>query len=141
MAAARVLRPSLLSTSSPLRPAVHQIPLLRPRLTAAAAAFFSTTTDKDSVLNIQQVPAPGSGHIRVLLLNRPEARNALSRQLLDSLARQVDAIAAEGGNGPTRALIVASNVNEAFCAGADLKERVGMTKEEYVYPHTQYMSR
>lgn len=77
----------------------------------------------------------------MLLLNRPEARNALSRQLLDSLARQVDAIAAEGGNGPTRALIVASNVNEAFCAGADLKERVGMTKEEYVYPHTQYMSR
>ncbi|KAL2014200.1 hypothetical protein VTN00DRAFT_1725 [Thermoascus crustaceus] len=124
MAAARVLRPSILSSFS-LRPAVQQIPLLRPRLNAAA---FST--DKDSVLNIQQVPAPGSGHIRVLLLNRPEARNALSRQLLDSLARQVDAIAAEEGNGPTRVLIVASNVNEAFCAGADLKERVGMSKEE-----------
>jgi methylglutaconyl-CoA hydratase len=34
--------------------------------------------------------------------------------------------------GPTRALIVASEVDSCFCAGADLKERAGMTGDEYV---------
>lgn len=83
-----------------------------------------------SVINVQQIPAPGAGHIRVLLLNRPEARNAISRQLLDSLAKHVNAIEEEQGNGPTRALVLASNVDAAFCAGADLKERAGFSKEE-----------
>lgn len=50
----------------------------------------------------------------------------------------MDAIAAENGNGPTRALVLASNVDAAFCAGADLKERKGMTKEEYVAPECIY---
>lgn len=86
-----------------------------------------------SVINVQQIPAPGAGHIRILLLNRPDARNALSRKLLDSLEKHVDGISAEDGVGPTRALILASNVDSSFCAGADLKERVGFTKEEYVH--------
>jgi methylglutaconyl-CoA hydratase len=63
-------------------------------------------------------------------MNRPQARNAISRQLLDSLARHIDAVSAEGGNGPTRALVIGSRADAAFCAGADLKERAGFTKEE-----------
>ncbi|KAL2815021.1 ClpP/crotonase-like domain-containing protein [Aspergillus granulosus] len=90
---------------------------------------YSTATD-DSVIQTQYVPAPGSGNIRVLLLNRPKARNALSRNLLTSLAQHVQSIAAEGGNGPTRALVIGSNADSAFCAGADLKERLHMTKDE-----------
>jgi methylglutaconyl-CoA hydratase len=35
--------------------------------------------------------------------------------------------------GPTRALIIASEVDSSFCAGADLKERAGFTPEEYVF--------
>ncbi len=89
------------------------------------------TSAQGLVIKVQQIPAPGAGHIRVLLLNRPEARNALSRQLVDSLANHIGSIAAEQGSGPTRALIVCSNVDAAFCAGADLKERAGFTKEEY----------
>ncbi|PGH16230.1 hypothetical protein AJ80_05253 [Polytolypa hystricis UAMH7299] len=88
------------------------------------------TSAHGSVINIQQIPAPGAGHIRVLLLNRPEARNALSRQLLESLSKHINAVSAEQGKGPTRALVVASNVDAAFCAGADLKERTGFTREE-----------
>lgn len=38
----------------------------------------------------------------------------------------------EGLEGQTRALIVASEVDGAFCAGADLKERRGFTGEECV---------
>lgn len=94
--------------------------------------FYSTAAAAEPVLKIQQIPAPGSGHVRVLLLNRPQARNALSRQLLDSLAQQIRAIAAEAGCGPTRALVLGTNVDAAFCAGADLKERARMSKQECV---------
>ena len=44
----------------------------------------------------------------------------------------MDEIQAEGGKGGTRAVIIASNTDKAFCAGADLRERKGMTQEEYV---------
>jgi len=84
------------------------------------------------VIHVQQVPSPGFGYVRVLLLNRPQARNAISRQLLDSLSHHVEAILTEGGRGPMRALVLASNVDSAFCAGADLKERREMTKEETI---------
>ncbi|KAL4992119.1 ClpP/crotonase-like domain-containing protein [Aspergillus falconensis] len=92
-------------------------------------ARYSTSPD-DAVIQTQYVPAPGSGNIRVVLLNRPNARNALSRNLLTSLAQHVQSISAEGGNGPTRALVIGSNADSAFCAGADLKERLHMTKDE-----------
>lgn len=104
------------------------------------------------------MPAPGSGHIRILELNRPEARNAISKALLASLREEIDAVheqydpvtgeelpkpswakrfggvAGEDERGPTRALIIASAVDTCFCAGADLKERKGFTQEEYVFP-------
>jgi len=85
-----------------------------------------------SPIKVQHYPAPHSGTIRILLLDRPEARNALSRRLIADLRRHVDEIQAEGGKGGTRAVIIASNTDKAFCAGADLRERKGMTQEEYV---------
>ncbi|KAJ5918869.1 Methylglutaconyl-CoA hydratase [Penicillium verhagenii] len=99
--------------------------------TQTTRVFISQySTSSEDVIKIQQIPAPGSGHVRVLQLNRPSARNAISRQLLDSLSQHVKSIAAEEGNGPTRALVVASNVDAAFCAGADLKERAKMSPAE-----------
>lgn len=95
---------------------------------------------------VSDLPAPNSGHIRVLELNRPDARNAISVALLAALRGQVEAIArqydgegnelpaastaGQGGLGPTRALILASAVDSCFCAGADLKERRTFTQEE-----------
>lgn len=75
-------------------------------------------------------PAPHSGNIRVLLLDRPQTRNALSRRLVTDLRRHIQHIKAENGTGGTRALIVASAIDNAFCAGADLKERRSMSQEE-----------
>ncbi len=83
-----------------------------------------------SSVKITSIPAPHSGSITVLSLNRPQARNALSRQLLGELSDVVEGLHREGGKGTTRALILASEVDNAFCAGADLKERVGMSQEE-----------
>ncbi|ETI29607.1 hypothetical protein G647_02060 [Cladophialophora carrionii CBS 160.54] len=83
-----------------------------------------------SPIKVKYQPAPHSGNIRILLLDRPEARNALSRRLVTDLKHHVEDIQAEGGAGSTRALIIASNTDKAFCAGADLRERKGMTQEE-----------
>ncbi len=90
------------------------------------------STQLSSSIKITSIPAPHSGSITVLSLNRPQARNAISKQLLSELGGVVEGLHREGGKGSTRALILASEVDNAFCAGADLKERVGMSVEECV---------
>ncbi|MCJ1381490.1 hypothetical protein MMC17_004601 [Xylographa soralifera] len=82
------------------------------------------------LINIRNIPAPHCGSIRILSLNSPKNRNAISRALLNDLSRHITEIHKEGPLGSTRALIIASDVDEAFCAGADLKERRGFTREE-----------
>ncbi|KIW74556.1 hypothetical protein Z517_11326 [Fonsecaea pedrosoi CBS 271.37] len=100
--------------------------LRAPRAYSRRFAFVS----EPSPIKVQHQPAPHSGNIRILLLDRPAARNALSRRLITDLKRHVHEIQAEGGTGPTRALIITSNTDKAFCAGADLRERKEMTHEE-----------
>ncbi|KAF2734675.1 ClpP/crotonase [Polyplosphaeria fusca] len=106
------------------RPALQ---LLRrvPRWTCA----YSTSAPAP-VVKVSIVPAPHCGSIRILSFNRPAARNAISRQLLAELKSNVADIHSEGELGSTRALILASEVDSSFCAGADLKERAGFTPEE-----------
>ncbi|KAK3671443.1 hypothetical protein LTR78_008721 [Recurvomyces mirabilis] len=101
-----------------------------------ARQWLSTTgqirhaTSLSSTIKISSVPAPHTGSIAVLSLNRPKARNALSRQLLSELSGVIEGLHAEGGKGSTRALILASESDDAFCAGADLKERLTFTPED-----------
>lgn len=110
------------------------------------------STAPEPLIQVSNIPAPGSGHIRVLELNRPAARNAISKALLASLreeiedvlrqygpngeehppATRVGGVAGRDAKGPTRALVLASAVKSSFCAGADLKERKGFTQEEWV---------
>lgn len=68
------------------------------------------------------------GHVRVLTLNRPEARNALNRELIDLLA---DALEAAEADERVRALVLSASGGRAFCAGADLRERAGGHPVEY----------
>ena len=58
------------------------------------------------------------GAVAVLTLNRPGARNSLSRDMLATLAAQLDAIAADDR---VRAVVLAA-AGPVFCAGHDLKE-------------------
>lgn len=120
------------------------------------ARLYSTADDAKPhpLIIVTDIPAPNTGHIRVLELNRPAARNAISRALLASLRDEIDAVGSQydsttgdeiptpswsnrfdsalgdGEKGPTRALVLASAVDTSFCAGADLKERRGFTQEE-----------
>ncbi len=60
-------------------------------------------------------------------LDRPEARNALGRQLLAELW---EALAELGSDPGVRVVVVHSLVPGVFCAGADLKERATMSPAE-----------
>jgi enoyl-CoA hydratase len=59
-----------------------------------------------------------SGGVRVLTLNRPEARNALSSSLAAALH---DALLAAEAEDEVRVLVL-TGADPAFCAGVDLKE-------------------
>ncbi|KAF1362581.1 ClpP/crotonase [Lizonia empirigonia] len=100
------------------------------RLFARPIQRCAYSSAQSSVINVVNYPAPHSGSIRILSLNRPAARNAISRQLLSELNQQIASIHNEGQAGPTRALILASEVDTSFCSGADLKERATFTQED-----------
>lgn len=74
--------------------------------------------------------APHIGVIAVIELNRPQVKNAISRQMLRELNAQIDKVYAAAKSNQVRALIVSSAANDIFSAGADLKERKCMTPEE-----------
>merc|ERR1711977_469639 len=124
--------------------------LFRPSAALSSRLIRCYSTQPTPLVKVFDVPAPGSGRIRILSLARPAARNAISRQLLHELRANIDFIASEydsegnelpakrilGGaagtdhKGPTRAVVLASDVDSCFCAGADLKERAGFSAEE-----------
>ncbi|CAN5683796.1 enoyl-CoA hydratase [soil metagenome] len=64
------------------------------------------------------------GAVRVLTMNRPEARNALNRDLIEGLFA---ALVEADTDAAVRAVVLTGN-DPAFCAGVDLKEaqRLGM---------------
>lgn len=67
------------------------------------------------------------GAVAVLTLDRADRRNALSRDTLFALGR----LGREAVADPdVRAIVVTGAGDKAFCAGADLKERQGMTLED-----------
>ncbi|GAB4073635.1 enoyl-CoA hydratase [Barrientosiimonas marina] len=68
-------------------------------------------------------------HTAVLTLNRPEAMNALSEELLYELNTHIDNIKATDS---IRCTIITGSGEKAFCAGADLKERKGMSEQQTI---------
>ncbi|WP_433328973.1 enoyl-CoA hydratase/isomerase family protein [Spirillospora sp. CA-294931] len=67
------------------------------------------------------------GRVAEIVLDRPEALNALST----AMARRLAAVCAEvAADASVRAVVLSAAGEKAFCVGADLKERNGMTDEE-----------
>jgi enoyl-CoA hydratase/carnithine racemase len=60
------------------------------------------------------------GHVRLLTLNRPQRANALSPELMSSIA---DAFVEAGADPEVRAIVVTGAGERAFCSGFDLKAR------------------
>lgn len=68
-------------------------------------------------------------HIAVLTLNRPDAMNAMSKGLLDELNGYIKKIDADNS---IRCTIITGSGEKGFCAGADLKERKGMSEQQVI---------
>ncbi len=67
------------------------------------------------------------GAVGVLTLDRPDRRNALSRDTIFALGRLGRELV---GDPEVRAIVITGAGDKAFCAGADLKERQGMTLDD-----------
>lgn len=74
------------------------------------------------------------GVISLVTLSRPESANALNKLMAEELAQAVKIATKDPF---IRAVIVTGAGNRAFCAGADLKERKGMDKNQW---HTQHIA-
>ncbi|GAA0962849.1 enoyl-CoA hydratase/isomerase family protein [Actinocorallia libanotica] len=66
------------------------------------------------------------GHVAEIVLDRPEAHNALSTAMAVRLA----AVCAEVADSDARAVVLSSAAPRSFCVGADLKERASMTDDD-----------
>jgi enoyl-CoA hydratase len=66
------------------------------------------------------------GSVATIRLNRPESRNALNLAMCDGLVAACNSAAADQS---IKLVLVRAN-GPAFCAGADMKERQGMTEAQ-----------
>lgn len=67
------------------------------------------------------------GGFAVVTLNRPQRMNALSRALIAEIGAAFTALGAERD---VRVILLTGSGDKAFCAGADLKERQGMSEDD-----------
>jgi enoyl-CoA hydratase/carnithine racemase len=68
-----------------------------------------------------------SAHVAEVIMNRPEALNALSTAQVRRLG---DAATQLAGDVQVSVVIISSALERAFCVGADLKERRGVTNDD-----------
>jgi enoyl-CoA hydratase/carnithine racemase len=64
------------------------------------------------------------GQVAELVLDRPQAHNALSTEMARQIAAATTGLA---GDSVVRAVVLSSSADRAFCVGADLKERDSFT--------------
>jgi enoyl-CoA hydratase len=74
-----------------------------------------------------------SDGLTLITLNRPDVRNALNTQMGRDLREIFAPLAFHPGN--ERCIIITGSGDKAFCAGGDLKERNGMTDEQWRAQH------
>ncbi|MDE2229758.1 MAG: enoyl-CoA hydratase/isomerase family protein [Alphaproteobacteria bacterium] len=77
-----------------------------------------------------ETPEP---HLLVVTLNRPEVANAFDTHMMQELLDVWTGLVAAPGD--VRCVVLTGAGTRAFCAGADLKERNGMTEEAWFTQH------
>jgi enoyl-CoA hydratase/carnithine racemase len=82
--------------------------------------------EQAGTVKVQRHPASG-GEVAEVILDRPEAMNALDTITLLGLYRHFIVLAADQS---VLAVVLSSAGDKAFCAGADLKERAAMSDAE-----------
>jgi enoyl-CoA hydratase len=90
---------------------------------------------KDLEYETLAIEAPAE-HVLLVRFNRPEVRNAMSTQLGRDMHDIFSRLIADTGD--YRCVILTGTGDRAFCAGADLKERNGMTNEQWLNQHALF---
>ncbi|MEO6998626.1 MAG: enoyl-CoA hydratase-related protein [Terracoccus sp.] len=81
------------------------------------------------LVRIERFDEPELEHVAEIVLDRPDALNAVSAELARSI---VEATAAVAADETVRCVVLTSSNDRAFCVGADLKERNAMSDAELV---------
>ena len=77
-----------------------------------------------SLVRVDRFTDPALVHVAEVVLDRPEAMNAVSTEMARAIAAATTAVA----HDPTvRCVVLTSSHDKAFCVGADLKERNSFT--------------
>uniref|UniRef100_A0A8C5NF92 AU RNA binding protein/enoyl-CoA hydratase n=1 Tax=Gouania willdenowi TaxID=441366 RepID=A0A8C5NF92_GOUWI len=114
------------SINSTGHPAFSGGRLLNPLWSGLAPRKRFYSSDSKDDLRVRYLEGEDSG-IVVVGINRPKAKNAISKNLVKMMFEAVEDIKT---NNKVRSVIVCSLVPGVFCAGADLKERAKMHPSE-----------
>src|SRR6202166_3351235 len=75
-------------------------------------------------------------YVMLVTLNRPDVANAMNSQCGTDIMTLFEGLNLDGGD--TRCVVLTGAGERAFCAGANLKERKGMTDEAWTRQHLIY---
>jgi len=75
-------------------------------------------------------------HILKVVLNRPDASNAFNTQMAWDLISVFESLATDAAD--IRVVLLTGSGDNAFCAGGDLKERDGMSEQQWQAQHLVY---
>ncbi len=75
-----------------------------------------------NAMNLEAVRADQTGAVLHITLNRPEARNAMSLQMVAELRQLLAAAEGRAGHADAVRVVVLRGAGGHFCAGADLKD-------------------
>jgi len=87
---------------------------------------LSRAASAESELILERLSGDDKG-IAVISFNRPKAMNSFSKNMVKCMREAIDDVKFDQ---ELRAVVVRSTSAKAFCTGADLKERAGMSPEE-----------
>ncbi|TMW56040.1 hypothetical protein Poli38472_008688 [Pythium oligandrum] len=89
-------------------------------------ALHVATGDSTKQFQVQLLDGEHEG-VALFTMSRPEARNALGKQMMIEFREAMDQVRFDTN---VRVVVLQSTVDKVFCAGADLKERIKMTPQE-----------
>lgn len=82
-------------------------------------------------MSFVQVTFEREGQIAIVTMNRPDMRHAFNTVMAEELLAAFQQV----NNEEVRAVILTSSTEDAFCSGADLKERKGMSDDVWRAQH------
>lgn len=82
---------------------------------------------QDALVRVERFDSPELAHVAEIVLDRPQAMNAVSTAMARAIAAATAQVAADDS---VRCVVLTSTHERAFCVGADLKERNSFTDAE-----------